>query len=86
MILGGPLPTFSAYYTGFMNGEGLLNLGNLNTLTFTPTDTSKVGTTPITTTGAVTSSDYAIVYRSGTLTIKPKTTTIIVGLPPSKKL
>ncbi|MDG3004454.1 MBG domain-containing protein [Paludisphaera mucosa] len=84
MILGGPVPTLSAYYTGFVNGDNRSNLGSLNTLTLTPGNTSVVGNTAITTNGGVTSSDYTIVYDPGTLTVTPFKP-IVIGLPPSKK-
>ena len=87
MVLGGPVPTFSAYYIGLVNGDTVSSLGNLN-LSFTPGSTTVAGTSTITLSGSPTSSDsdYTIVYDPGTLTVNTPTTPIIVGLPPSKKL
>ena len=39
MVLGGPVPTFSAYYIGLVNGDTVSSLGNLN-LSFTPSSTA----------------------------------------------
>ena len=84
MILGGPVPTFSAYYIGFVNGDSVSDLGNLGSLTFTPVNATVQGTTAIMLNGSLTSSNYRIVYDPGTLTVtasKP----IIIGLPLSQK-
>ena len=87
MVLGGPVPTFSAYYIGLVNGDTVSSLGNLN-LSFTPGSTTVSGTSTITLSGNATStdSDYTIVYDPGTLTVNTPTKPIIIGLPPSKKL
>jgi hypothetical protein len=87
MVLGGPVPTFSAYYVGLVNGDSVSSLGNLN-LIFADGSTTVSGTSTITLSGNVTStdSDYTIVYDPGTLTVNAATKPIIIGLPPSKKL
>jgi hypothetical protein len=87
MVLGGPVPTFSAYYIGLVNGDTVSSLGNLN-LSFTPGSTTVSGTSTITLSGNATStdSDYTIVYDPGTLTVNAATKPIIIGLPLSKKL
>ena len=84
MVFGGPVPTFSAYYIGLVNGDTVSSL-NLN-LSFTPSSTAVSGT--ITPSGNAMSadSDYTIVYDPGTLTVNAATKPIIIGLPPSKKL
>ncbi len=82
MVLGGPVPTFSAYYIGLVNGDSVSKLGG--SLTFTPGDTSNAGTTTIALRGNLTDSDYTIEYNPGTLTVKVPTKPIIIGLPPSK--
>ena len=69
MVLGGPVPTFSAYYIGFVNGDSVSDLGNLGSLTFTPVNTTVQGTTAIRLNGSLTSSNYRIVYDPGTLTV-----------------
>ena len=86
MVLGGPVPTFSAYYIGLVNGDTVSSLGNLSSLTFTPVNTTSQGSSAITLTGSLTSSDYTIVYDPGTLTVNTPTKPIIIGLPLSKKL
>ena len=87
MVLGGPVPTFSAYYVGLVNGDSVSSLGNLN-LIFADGSTTVSGTSTITLSGNATStdSDYTIVYDPGTLTVNVATKPIIIGLPPSKKL
>ena len=87
MVLGGPVPTFSAYYVGLVNGDSVSSLGNLN-LIFADGSTTVSGTSTITLSGNATStdSDYTIVYDPGTLTVNAATEPIIIGLPPSKKL
>jgi hypothetical protein len=67
-ILNAPNPSFSATYSGFVNGDTSASLGGtLNCLT-TATTTSPVGSYPITCSGR-TSTNYAIAYVQGTLTI-----------------
>ena len=87
MVLGGPVPTFSAYYIGLVNGDTVSSLGNLN-LIFADGSTTVSGTSTITLSGNATStdSDFTIVYDPGTLTVNAATKPIIIGLPPSKKL
>ena len=87
MVLGGPVPTFSAYYIGLVNGDTVSSLGNLN-LSFVPSITTVSGTSTIALSGNVTStdSDYTIVYDPGTLTVNAPTKPIIIGLPLSKSL
>ncbi len=87
MVLGGPVPTFSAYYIGLVNGDTVSSLGNLN-LIFADGSTTVSGTSTITLSGNATStdSDYTIVYDPGTLTVNAATKPIIIGLPPSKKM
>ncbi len=87
MVLGGPVPTFSAYYVGLVNGDTVSSLGNLH-LSFAPGSTTVSGTSTITLSGDATStdSDYTIEYDPGTLTVNAPTKPIIIGLPRSKKL
>ncbi|MGO9815656.1 MAG: YDG domain-containing protein [Isosphaeraceae bacterium] len=84
MVLGGPVPTFSAYYIGLVNGDTVSSL-NLN-LSFTPSSTTVSGTITPSGNATSTNSDYTIVYDPGTLTVNTTTKPIIIGLPPSKKL
>src|SRR5208337_3293597 len=52
MVLGGPVPTFSAYYIGLVNGDTVSSLGNLN-LSFAHGSTTVSGTSSITLSGNV---------------------------------
>ena len=65
---GMPLPELTASYAGWVNGDTPASLATPPTLSTTATDTSPVGTYPITITGA-TSPDYSITLINGTLTV-----------------
>jgi hypothetical protein len=67
-IYGAALPTLTATYTGFVNGDTATSLTTAVTLSPTATAASPVGTYPITASGAV-DTNYAISYVAGTLTI-----------------
>ena len=75
-----PDPAFSATYTGFVSGEGLANLGG--TLVFATNEPSggfaQPGSYTISLSG-LTSSDYAITFAPGTLTVTPVTTSTTLG-------
>jgi MBG domain (YGX type)/Bacterial Ig-like domain (group 3) len=80
-VFGAPLPTFSAGYAGFVNGDGAANLGGALTFSTTATAASPAGAYPITPAGLL-SSDYTIAFVQGTLTIAPaNTTTTAFALP-----
>ncbi len=87
MVLGGPVPTFSAYYIGLVNGDTVSSLGDLS-LSFAHGSTTVAGTSTITVSGSATStdSDYTIVYDPGTLTVNTPAKPIIIGPPPSRHL
>ena len=68
MPFGGPLPTLSAQYTGFVNGDTAASLATQPVLSTTATVSSSVGTYAITAAGA-SSTNYAITYVSGALTV-----------------
>ena len=68
MPLGGPLPTLTASYSGFVNGDTASSLTSPVTLSTTATAGSPAGTYPITASGAA-SGNYSISYVSGTLTV-----------------
>jgi hypothetical protein len=74
MTYGGPLPTLTASYSGFVNGDTAASLTSPPTLSTLPAN-SRVGTYSITVSGAV-DPDYAIAYVNGTLTITPAPLTI----------
>jgi len=72
MTYGGTVPSLSASYSGFVNGD------NASSLTIQPTlstTASAAGTYPITASGAV-DPNYTITYRSGTLTVGKATLTV----------
>lgn len=71
-------PTFSYYCNGFVNGDSESALSSVPTLTTTATLTSSVGTYNIKV-GEVYSTNYAITYVNGTLTITPRMLTASVG-------
>ncbi len=65
---GATLPTLTATYSGFVNGDTAASLTTPVTLSTTATASSAVGTYPITATGG-SSTDYTIVDGQGTLTV-----------------
>ena len=62
------LPTLTATYTGFVNGDTAASLDTPATLSTTATVTSPVGTYPITVTGAA-DLNYTITFVNGTMTV-----------------
>ena len=74
-VYGAALPTLTASYTGFVNGDTPLSLTTQPTLSTTATANSEAGTYTITAAGAV-DADYSIGYVAGTLTITQAPLTI----------
>ena len=74
---GAALPTLTASYTGFVNGDTSASLTTQPTITTTATASSAVGTYPITVGGAV-DGDYTISYAAGSLTVNPATLTLTI--------
>ena len=74
-VYGAALPTLTASYTGFVNGDTALSLTTQPSLSTTATAASDAGGYTITASGAV-DSDYSISYASGTLTITQAALTI----------
>jgi hypothetical protein len=74
---GDPVPTLTASYSGFVNGDTSASLNTLPTLSTAATANSPVAGSPyaITAAGAV-ASDYSISYVPGTLTITTAPLTI----------
>ena len=74
---GAGLPTLTALYSGFVNGDTSASLTTLATVTTTATAASHVSGDPysITASGAA-DSDYTISYAPGTLTVTPVALTI----------
>jgi hypothetical protein len=75
MPLGGPLPTFTVSYSGFINGDNAASLTTQPIATTTATASSPAGTYPITPHGGV-SSNYNFTYVNGTLAIGQAVLTI----------
>jgi hypothetical protein len=67
-VFGQPNPTFTASYSGFVNGDTAASLGGTLVFSTPATTTSPVGTYTITPSG-LTSTNYTISFVSGTLTI-----------------
>src|SRR5262249_11252730 len=65
---GATNPVFTASYVGFVNGEGTNAMGGTLLLSTTADTNSPVGTYPIVP-GGLTSTNYAIAYTNGTLTV-----------------
>jgi autotransporter-associated beta strand protein len=68
MVYGGTLPTLTASYSGFVNGDTSASLTTPPTLSTTATSASPVGSYKIDASGAV-DPNYNISYVAGTLTI-----------------
>jgi hypothetical protein len=75
MVYGATLPTLTASYSGFLNGDTPASLGSPPSVSATAMATSHVGSYTIAASGAV-DPDYAIRYVDGTLMIKPAPLTI----------
>ncbi len=71
---GAPLPTFTASFAGFVNGDTASSVTGLQFST-TATIGSNVGTFTITPFGATAPASYLVGYVPGTLTINPATLT-----------
>jgi hypothetical protein len=70
MTVGGPLPTFTASYSGFANGDTSASLGGSPSLTTTATASSPAGTYPIVAAiGSITDPNYVYSFVNGTLSV-----------------
>jgi hypothetical protein len=70
MIYGGTVPTFTASYTGFVNGDTSSVLSGSPSLTTTATSASPAGTYTITAAvGTLAAANYTFKFVNGTLTI-----------------
>lgn len=68
--VGAANPTFTASYSGFVNGETTAVLGGSPSLTTTATVSSGAGTYPITAAlGALTAANYTFTFVNGTLSV-----------------
>ncbi|HTG44693.1 MAG TPA: MBG domain-containing protein [Verrucomicrobiae bacterium] len=69
-VYGAALPSFTASYNGFVNGDSASSLTTPVSLSTTATVSSAVGSYPITGSGAV-SPNYTISYVAGSLSVTP---------------
>lgn len=73
-------PSFSANYSGFVNGDTQLVLSGLPSLTTTATSNSPVGTyTTTAMAGTLSAANYTFAFVNGTLTINKASSTITVA-------
>jgi len=77
-IYGAPAPVLTANYQGFVNGDSSSVLTTQPVLSTIATDTSSVGTYPITV-ASVTAENYSISFASGALTVTPAQATITLS-------
>lgn len=68
MPLGGPLPTLTISYSGFVNGDGPANLTHQPSLSVPASASSPAGAYPISVSGAA-SPNYTFVYVTGILAV-----------------
>ena len=78
-VYGAPVPSFTAVFSGFVNGDTQAVVSGTPTLTTTATAASAAGSYPITAgAGTLTASNYSFTPSNGVLTIaKASTTTTI---------
>jgi RHS repeat-associated protein len=76
MVYGDTLPTLTASYNGFVNGDSPASLTTQASLSTVPA-TSAAGTYPINVSGA-TDPNYTITFSNGILTINPAVPTVTV--------
>src|SRR5204863_4140094 len=76
-VYGAPLPAFKITAAGFVNGDAMSSLGGALAFSTSATASSPVGLYAVTPNG-LSSSDYAIAYGAGTLTIQRASTTTSV--------
>src|SRR5208337_795974 len=74
-VYGADLPTLTASYSGFVNGDTPANLHIQPTLSTTAAASSDTGAYAITASGAL-DPDYTISYVGGILTVSPATLTV----------
>ena len=67
---GGAMPSLTASYNGFVNGDNPSSLTTRPTLTTPASSSSPVGTYPITASGAV-DPNYSFTYHAGTFHVNP---------------
>jgi hypothetical protein len=82
-IVGTPNPTFTASYTGFVNGETAAVLGGAPSFNTIPANPSAVGTYPITVdVSGLTDANYTYTPVNGTLTVVAAPTIVLTWTAP----
>jgi hypothetical protein len=76
-VYGQPNPAFAVRFDGFVNSDTPASLGGTLAFTTAATQASDVGDYPVAA-GGLTSSNYAIAYVGGTLTVTPAPLTVPV--------
>ncbi len=77
MTYGGTLPSFTASYSGFQNGDGVGVLSGAPSLSTTATSSSPVGNYTITAaTGTLSAQNYTFVFVNGVLAVCKATLTV----------
>ena len=79
-VFGAPNPTFTATYSGFVNGDTPASLTTPVILTTTAASDSPVGAYPIVASNA-TSANYAITFRDGTLAVARASSSTTLATP-----
>ncbi|HEX8150251.1 MAG TPA: MBG domain-containing protein [Pyrinomonadaceae bacterium] len=74
-VYGQPNPAFTVSYTGFLNGDTPAALGGALSFTTAATQSSNAGAYPVTP-GGLTSSNYAINFAPGSLTVTKAALTV----------
>jgi hypothetical protein len=78
MAVGAAVPTLTASYSGFVNGDGAGVLSGSPSLATTATSSSPAGTYPITVTqGTLSAANYTFSFVNGTLSIVAAPTVVI---------
>ena len=86
-LFGAAVPTLTASYSGFVNGETSANLTTQPTLSTTATSSSPVAGSPYTINASgASSSNYTINYVAGQLDVTPMGTTTLVDLSTNPSL
>lgn len=75
LTYGDAVPTVTASYSGFVNGQDSTALSTLPTCSTTYTPTSNAGTTPSTSCSGAAATNYTFTYTNGSVTIAKATPT-----------
>ncbi len=71
VVFGSPVPTITATYSGFVNGDGAASLAALPACTTAYTPTSPAGSSPATSCSGAVSTKYSFAYVAGKVTVTP---------------